>query len=709
MRNTRSLCSLLPLLVVGCVGPGLRGPHGPLDAPATMTSMPTPAAPVAVPAVVPMVPQTPPAPVAVLPSIFGDNMVLQAGKPLPVWGRSPQGGVALAIELVRIADGAVVASATATSADDGRFEARLPSIVRSAAPHVLRLSAPGFLTVEFANVAIGEVWFCSGQSNMRWTLANAKNGADEVASATNALIRLFKVPNVTALAPRDNVPAEWSVCEPDTAAAFSAVGYFFGRDLHAALADHPPIGLIDSSWGGTPAQSWTSYDALAAHGFTNYVADFQTVLASTNTSPEAVAAYEKTLAEHLATVNFEDRAPSAEALAWAKPDTADGDWPTLAVPGAWEKTPGLESLNGAVWLRRAFDVPEAWAGRDLTLQLGPIDDADTAYFNGEQVGATGMEVANHWQVPRVYPVPGRLVKAGRAVVAVRVFDNFSGGGITGGPLLLAPADGKDAPVSLAGPWSYRIEYAVQETKRPSAPGYVAPHTPSSLFNAMVNPILPYAIAGAIWYQGESNASRAEEYRTLFPTMIQDWRTRWGQGDFPFLWCQLANFMARASEPTDPPWAALRDAQTATLKLPATAQAVLIDVGEANDIHPRDKQTVGYRLSLGALRVAYGRDIVHSGPVFRALEARGDALVVRFDHVGGGLEARGGTLEGFAVAGEDGAFRWAQALVEDQAVVVRCADVPKPVAVRYAWANNPAATLYNREGLPACPFSARLAP
>jgi sialate O-acetylesterase len=652
----------------------------------------------------------PPVPVAALPAVFGDHMVLQAGKPIPVWGRTPHPSVLVEVQLLRAAGGAVVARATATSDAQGHFEVRLPSVAGSSAAHFLRLSAKGFLPVEFVDVLVGEVWVCSGQSNMQFNVGRGNNAEAEVAAATNALIRLFKVPNKTALAPQDDVAAEWHVCSPESAQGFSAVGYFFGRDLHAALDDHPPVGLIGTSWGGTPAQSWTSLPALQAGGFTNYTADYADVLAATNTSPEALAAYETKLAEHLASTKFPDRPLTDEILALADPGTVDAEWPTMEVPGGWEKTKGMESLNGAVWFRRDVTIPEAWAGRDLTLNLGAIDDCDKTFFNGELIGETDKTTSNHWMVARSYKVPGGLVKAGRAVVAVRVFDDYSGGGIMGTPQRLGPTDDITSAVALSGLWRYHVEYAVQEIKRPAAPGYVAPHPPSSLFNAMVNPLIPYAIAGAIWYQGESNAGNAGsalEYRTLFPAMINDWRTHWGQGDFPFLWCQLANFMRREEEPTDPPWARLREAQTLTLKLPASAQAVLIDVGEASDIHPRDKQTVGYRLALGALRVAYGRDIVHSGPMFKSLTPRDGTLVVHFEHTGAGLEARGGKLEGFAVAGADGLFHWADATIEGDTVVVRAAEVAAPVAVRYAWANNPAATLYNKNGLPAVPFDARL--
>ncbi len=690
MRLIRSLSLLMVVLTTACLTLERPLPAG-ADSPGRSGS-----------------PKTPPPPVATLPSIFGDHMVLQAGQPIPVWGQASAGRQQIRVELIRTSDGSVAAAARTESSRSGAFKALLPTMPWSHEPYLLRISSRGFLPVEYSNVLIGEVWFCSGQSNMAWALRNTDDGAAAVAAATNSTIRLFKVPRLTAIEPAEDVAAEWQVCEPKVAANFSAVSYHFGLTLQQSFEGTPPIGLIDSSYGGTPAESWTSLEALAANNFDHYVEKHGDAVALAVSTPEAEAQYAEWLELHEKSVRFPDREPTPEALTWALPETSAADWPTMPVPGNWERNRGLENLNGVVWLRREFELPEDWADRELTLSLGVIDDADTTWFNGVEVGATGLDVPNHWALPRVYQVPASLVKAGQAVVAVRVFDNYAHGGILRGPQMISLANVDAQPINLAGKWSYQIEYDIREFPKPAKPGVIGSHTPASLYNGMVDPIIPYSIAGFIWYQGESNASRAEEYHQLFPTLIRDWRQRWDQPQLPFLWCQLANFMPWTIDPNaDSNWAALRDAQTATLALPSTAQAVLIDVGEADDIHPRDKKTVGERLALAALRTAYGRDLLHSGPVMRKLTRSENSLVVHFDHVGTGLEARGGEVKGFAIAGPDGNYRWADATIEGDTVILRNGEVTNPVAVRYAWANNPVTTLYNSAGLPATPFQARL--
>jgi sialate O-acetylesterase len=347
------------------------------------------------------------------------------------------------------------------------------------------------------------------------------------------------------------------------------------------------------------------------------------------------------------------------------------------------------------------------------LSLGPIDDDDVTYFNGAKVGAIGYGHPDHWTAPRSYTVPGRLVKAGRNVIACRVLDGGGGGGIYGSPeqmRLSAAGDARQA-IGLAGAWRYRVGCglggrSVPQPPRPPAP----PIGPGGMYNGMIAPLVPYGIAGAIWYQGESNAGQPITYRQLFPALIRSWRDAWGK-ELAFVFVQLANFMAPAAEPEEGGWAWLREAQAMALALPKTAMAVTIDIGEANDIHPRNKQDVGKRLAMGALHAQYGRDLVHSGPVYESMAVEGGRIRVRFKHVGAALVARDGRLAQFAVAGADRKFVWAQARIErsaqgrpDDTVVVWNDEVEQPVAVRYAWANNPAGcSLYNREGLPAAPF------
>ena len=378
----------------------------------------------------------------------------------------------------------------------------------------------------------------------------------------------------------------------------------------------------------------------------------------------------------------------------------------MALPARWEAT-GLPGFDGAVWFRKEVAVPDVWAGRDLTLRLGRIDHRDSTWVNGVLVGHTRQRGR-----PRVYAVPGDLVRSGRNVITVRVLDLGAEGGFSGpaDAMRIAPQESTgDGAVSLAGPWHYRsgLDFATFPLP-PRPPSF---HTqPSVLFNAMIAPLTPYAIGGVVWYQGESNRGRPEQYRTLFPALIRGWRAAWGRDDLPFLFVQLAGFQARQQRPVEAsPWAELREAQAMALRLPHTGMAVAADLGDADDIHPRNKQEVGRRLALVALQNVHGRALVHTGPAYRAMERRGDTLRVLFDHAQGGLVARGGSLRGFAVAGADRVFAWADVRIEGEAVFVFSPDVPDPVAVRYGWADNPAGNLYNREGLPAAPFRTDVEP
>jgi sialate O-acetylesterase len=361
----------------------------------------------------------------------------------------------------------------------------------------------------------------------------------------------------------------------------------------------------------------------------------------------------------------------------------------------------LPNFDGLVWFRREFDLPAGWAGKDLTLSLGPIDDRDTTWVNGTKVGAT-----NEYNAPRNYRVAANILKPGRNVLAVRVLDTGGGGGFYGKPedvKLQIAGDSATAPLSLAGEWRYLVSAPLVGLQPPPANFDNNPNGVSVLYNSMIAPLVPFGIKGAIWYQGESNAGRAQQYRTLLPTLVRDWRSRFGVGDFPFYIVQLANFMATEAQPTDPPWAYLREAQMlASQNVPNAGIATAIDIGEAADIHPRNKQDVGRRLALNALALTYKQPVEYSGPRYRSMKIEGDTVRLTFDHAAG-MTAKGGALQGFAIAGADKKFVWADARVEGNTVVVSSPQVKQPVAVRYAWANNPVANLYNLHGLPALPF------
>jgi sialate O-acetylesterase len=482
------------------------------------------------------------------------------------------------------------------------------------------------------------------------------------------------------------------------------VALFFGRELARSL--DVPVGLIHSSWGGTPAEAWTSRGTLESIPVLKHYADSLAV------SPDTEAAardYAAKLAEWEAKNYPAYVPPTTPPPGWAEPDLASPAWKTMTLPRYWEST-GLD-IDGAVWFRRTIDVPSAWAGRDLSLSLGPVDDFDITYVNGERVGGIGPETPRYWETPRVYRVPARLVRAGSNVIAVRVFDHYGQGGFGGRPtqMRLRLADGAEAdPLPLDGAWEYKVEIELPPTHpdfatQPQAPpGPDNPSTPTTLFGGMIAPLLPYAIRGAIWYQGEANAYRAFEYRTLLPALIHDWRAAWHEPEMPFLFVQLANWQAAAAQPGESDWAELREAQLRTLSVEHTGMAVTIDIGEADDIHPKDKADVGHRLAQAALAGTYGRHVVPSGPLYESATPDGDALRLRFRYATG-LTARGGSPTGFALAGDDHKWHWAEARIDGETIVVRSPDVPSPVAARYGWANNPSCNIYNAAGLPASPF------
>lgn len=618
--------------------------------------------------------------------LFADNMVLQRDLRAPIWGwTEPNKKVT-----VRLHDKSAVAVADAA----GKWMAKLGPLP-AGGPHTLTVTGPQ--TVTRTNVLVGDVWLCSGQSNMQWPVVSANNAPEEIANANHAPIRLLTVPNVIAAEPRPTVKASWEVCSPTTVGQFSAVGYFFGRHLQQDLK--VPIGLIDSSWGGTIAEAWASADAL-------------------KTLPDFRAALDQ-VGQKVVLQNNGVGRPSAQTTAWwtkndpgsspgsgwADPVLDASGWKTMDLPQSWEAA-GLPQFDGVVWFRKTIEIPAAWAGKDLRLRLGPIDDADTTYFNGTVVGAMSRADA-----PRDYTIPGNLVQAGRAVLAVRVLDTGGGGGLNGTPpamTLQTAGDTQAGGLLLAGPWLYKDSTPLAKSGPAPQPARTNPNIPTVLYNAMIAPLVPYGIKGAIWYQGESNAGRAEQYRTLLPTLIRDWRSQFGMGDFPFLIVQLANFMPADTQPKNDAWPNLREAQLLTAQsVPKTGLAVAIDIGVAGDIHPRNKQEVGRRLALSALAIAYGKKLDHSGPVYRAMKIENNKIRLSFDHVGGGLVAKNTTgdkkLQGFAIAGADNNFVWADAVIENDTVVVSAATVIEPVAVRYAWSNNPAAELYNAAGLPASPF------
>jgi sialate O-acetylesterase len=605
--------------------------------------------------------------------LFGDRMVVQRDVEIPVWGTATPGA------RVEVALGGATRETVADGA--GRWAVRFDALP-AGGPHELTVEGDAERIV-IRDVRVGDVWVCSGQSNMEWVVADSKDAAAEIAAARDGAIRHFKVPRSWSAEPRPELAGgAWEAASPETVGSFTAVGYFFARELRAELG--VPIGLVNATWGGSRIEPWMSAEALGLDA------------AGSAALLEREEAFERQVLERLGEQLGDPPAPEAVA-AWKLGDFDDASWSALEVPGRWEEQ-GYEWMDGVAWYRTELELGEAEAAAGIDLSLGMIDDSDTAFLNGREIGAT----RSAWNRERLYRVPPAALRPGANVLAVRVEDTGGGGGFHGDPerLFVETVEGRRP---LAGSWRFAVESVavnLEDHKR---------ELPALLYNAMIHPLHRFPVRGFLWYQGESNAGDEDAfvYRDLFAGMIGDWRQRWGQGDLPFLFVQLASWLPPPVEPEESGWAMLRESQSAALGLPATAQAVAIDAGDADDIHPRDKQTLGHRLALAALDVAYGHDLISSGPTYRSHAVRDGRVEIELDHVGGGLVARdaeAGRLRGFAVAGADREFVWAEARIEGDRVVVWSDEVGEPVAARYAWAANPAgANLYNREGLPASPF------
>jgi sialate O-acetylesterase len=635
-----------------------------------------------------------------LPAIFGSNMVLQQDGEIPVWGFENTG------ETVTVSFAGHTAEAVAD--DSGKWKLTLPEVETSHDGRSMTVISSTGERMSFENVLVGEVWICSGQSNMEMSVSQSMNSKEEIAAGDYPEIRYFDVKNEIAYEPQQDLKGEWVVCSPEKVGNFSAVGYFFGRDLHNQL--NRPIGLISTNWSGTVAEAWTSEAALKAKlpEFTDAINKISEIETDVESQKKAYQLKKKRYEDSLSDAHALE-ADLEAAAAWALPELDESDWGSMRVPENWESA-GHKDFDGFIWFRKTIDVPASWAGHDLALRPGPIDEIDVTWFNGEKVGETGnmqKKITHFWNHERDYTVPGKLVKAGKNVIAIRVIDTQGEGGLWGGnpkKMLIAPIDGDETErITLVGEWKTKEQYALPE----KIYNTTSPNQPTVLYNQMIAPLVPYGIRGAIWYQGESNASRAEQYRKLLPTMIADWRDRWGRGDFPFLVVQLANFRARYETPTESQWAELREAQAMTAANDANVGlAVTIDIGDTHNIHPINKQDVGKRLSLVAESIAYGREIVSSGPTFKEMKIEGDTAVLTFDHAQGGLVSNhsdSSEVGGFALRGEAGEFVWADATIDGETIHLRANGVENIVAVRYAWANNPEAPLYNKAGLPMVPF------
>jgi len=624
----------------------------------------------------------------VLPACFTDNMVLQQQTKVNLWGTEKPGKNFSIITSWNNKTYQVKADAS------GNWKIKVSTPIYGG-PYAITFNDDKITILK--NVLIGEVWVCSGQSNMEMQLTgfygDVLNLNEELADAANhSEIRMLKIDNKTSFTPLSNVQTKggWAICNPQTVREFSAVAYFFAKNLFTDK--HIPIGIINSTWGGTVAEAWTSGSALKTMPA---FAPFVNAAEGGLTQQKLDARYQTEVTGWIDSINAKDPGFQQGKPLWAEPDFDDSAWQKMTLPCYWEQA-GVPDYDGTMWFRKKITVPAAWAGRDLKLNMDGIDDYDVSFFNGQEIGHT-----ESFFYKRSYTIPGSLVKTGENTIAVRVFDNGGLGGINKGPLQLSLANDTTGRIDLAGQWVYHE--ATSLTLLPQPPSQSnSPNRPMLIYNAMINPILPYTIKGVIWYQGESNADRPAQYRQLFPLLIDDWRQQWGEGDFPFYFVQIANYAA-TDQPPAADWPALRDAQLSTLSVPNTGMAVTIDIGDARRIHPQNKQETGRRLALIARAKTYGENIPYAGPIYKSQAIKGNKIELEFTHTDNGLLAKGDTLKGFTIAGADKKFHPAQAIISGNKVVVTSGDVANPVAVRYAWANNPVCNLYNGANLPASPF------
>lgn len=625
-----------------------------------------------------------------LPSFFTDNMVIQQNSLLTLPGEAKAG------KQVTVKVSWNNKKYTAKAATDGKFKIEVPT-PSAGGPYQIVISDGEKLTLN--NVMAGEVWFCSGQSNMEMPVAGwgkVMNYEQEIADANYPSIRLLQVKKTVSFVPRENVEINmggWQECSPTTVPEFSSVAYFYARKLWKEL--NVPVGVIDCTWGGTPAESWTSYETLKhVMGFEqkmNRMADAGFEIG------KLIELYHLEMDEWLEQFDAKDAGLKNGVPQWTSALQTGKEWKQMELPAYWESR-GLD-FDGTVWFQKEVEIPADWAGKEILLNLAMIDDDDITYFNGKEIGKT-----SGCNTMRTYKVPAELVKAGKGIITIRAIDYGGSGGMHGEPQQLFMERG-GKKISLAGNWNYHTGVSMAGApSRPLSPegeGWPASCYPTVLYNGMVHPLTVFPIKGAIWYQGENNVGHDEQYRVLFQSMITDWRKAWKQ-DFPFYFVQLANFLKPEEVQPNSQWAALRDAQAHALHLPNTGMACAIDLGEAYDIHPKNKQEVGRRLAQAALARTYGKG-TYEVPAFLGYRISGRTLILSFDQE---VVVKDGAPKGFILAGQDGKYVPAQATIQGKEVILQSDQVEIPTAARYAWADNPICNLYGKSGLPVPPFRTR---
>lgn len=645
-----------------------------------------------------------------IPPLFSDHMVLQRSAKVPVWGWADPG------ETVHVKIAGQMSEAITDSDGKWRVDLNLKTVGRG--PHELSVRGKNSLLVK--DVLIGQVWLCSGQSNMGFLIKGGIGDEKEIAASTNENLREFRVDKRPSVKPEDHVDGEWRVAGPKTTGSFSAVAYYFGKVLQRELNE--PVGLIHVSYGGTPIETWIS--AAGMKDDEELGPASQRALQKLTNYPLLKKAFETEWSQWLSRTQRADT-PHSSSDMYAAPELTPEGWTQVSLPGRLN----LAEAGGAVWLRKDIEIEASWAAKPWPLYLGIPTHLEEVYWNGERIGGMSLAQLRGTGMPRSYTVPARLVKAGKNVLAVRLQAPLGPMGIEGTPNQLRLSTIRP----LAGKWLAKAEYefpplsADDRTAMPRMPDLVPDpqYVASTLFNGSIHPLAPYGISGIAWYQGESNCERAWQYRRAFPLLIQDWRRLWDDEALPFVFCQLACFQEKRPSPGESGTAELREAQALVLNLPNVGAAILIDQGEV-DVHYRDKSEAGRRLALAALATAYGKNIEAWGPMYASHEKIPGAIRINFTHIEGGLTTKslpptyvvaskteeskplvppvpGSPVQGFAICGDDRKWVWAEARIEGDSVVVSSPQVPDPVAVRYGWAENPTCNLYNAAGLPAAPF------
>jgi len=621
-----------------------------------------------------------------MPRIFGDNMVLQRNTKINVFGSA---------EPDKIVSVKFHGKRYNTICDkEGKWMISMDSL-EAGGPFEMKII--GRKTITFTNVMIGEVWLCSGQSNMQLQLSSDKNAAKEIPNSKNSNLRLFRVNTANSLTPKDSVATSgWHECVPDSARLFSAVGYYFAKDLQKKL--NVPVGIIESAWGGSLVEAWISAGSLKKYGeFAPLIKLMEKKEVSNQKIPDDSVLHKM----YQAKVSFWEEEVKKVLSGEEKNDVSflknakTKSWPKMDLPRRWESTE-IGAFDGVVWFIREITVPSKWKGKQVTLKLGCVDDIDVTYVNNRKIG----EEMEYNQL-RIYNIPVSEVK-NKINIAVKVIDVGGGGGIYGpkNDMFLVC---KNDSVPLIGLWGYKIAGGLEKYPRRPADA-VAQQIPFVVYNSMIHPLIPYNIQGVIWYQGESSAGTPYRYEAYLKTLIRDWRSEWKK-ELAFIIIQLPNYMDDQTTPSESNWAAIRESQFEATHLKNTEISCIIDLGDAVDIHPKDKEPVGYRTALVALKKVYDKDIEYSGPRYKSFSIIDNkSAIITFDHIGKGLEIKNGNnLKGFAIAGYDKKFYWADAIIKDNTVILSSKKVTKPLAVRYDWSDNPEGNLYNKDGLPAFPF------